>query len=582
MVVTLQIQHALKQSTNPAHTIDLLNVWAANLRHTDLAQAWKLNYQAEYHARNGIFSHTPYYQGLVECWYWRGKFFSVHKKYVDALGCFYKSMEYCDYVDDALLSFENHAACYYQDAPDQFIANRVDKLALHNILGVTLALQSQLDAALEHYLIAEEIAIMTQNEWMQTILNSNIAYLYRVLEQPIEAENYLQRAFQRLPEALETQAQKRLYATMLDNTCWVALEHGQLYDALIYANASLELYQALNWSQGIVEVLNILGVVYQRFDQVERAMAEFEASFELAQRLGFQEDMIFSLIHRGMLVATQPDYIQALALIQAGLALALDTDDLSQQALAHKALADVYEQTNACAEALQHFKRYHQIRENLFNERSDQRLRLLQVTHQVLQAQHQARFYYQKTQELVAEMQERDRQRIELERLATIDSLTGLYNRRHFLGLAQSLLEQAWQAGNALAIVLFDIDHFKQINDRHGHHIGDQMLQLVATTAQAALRQSDLIGRYGGEEFVVMLTRVSNAEALLVAERLRSAIEQQVLSDAHQSISTTVSLGLALSYPHAEIPLERLIQQADHALYQAKTAGRNNVQIYSA
>lgn len=179
-------------------------------------------------------------------------------------------------------------------------------------------------------------------------------------------------------------------------------------------------------------------------------------------------------------------------------------------------------------------------------------------------------------------MQERDRQRIELERLATIDSLTGLYNRRHFLGLAQSLLEQAWQAGNALAILLFDIDHFKQINDRHGHHIGDQMLQLVATTAQAALRQSDLLGRYGGEEFVVMLTRVSNAEALLVAERLRSAIEQLILTDNQQSVTTSISVGLTLSYPHAEIPLERLIQQADHALYQAKAAGRNNVQIYSA
>ncbi len=291
-------------------------------------------------------------------------------------------------------------------------------------------------------------------------LISNIGYLYRVLEQPIEAENYLQRAFQRLPDDLETQAQKRLYATMLDNTCWVALEHGQLYDALIYATTSLELYQALGWAQGIVEVLNIRGVVYQRFGQYQRAAAEFEASFGLAQRLGFQEDMIFSLIQRGILVASQHDYPQALEFVQRGLALAIDTNDLSQQAAAHNALADIYEQMEGYAQAVQHFKRYHQLRENLFNERLDQRLRLLQVTHQVLQAQHQARLYYQKTQELVAEMEERDRQRIELEQLATIDSLTGLYNRRHFLVSAQALLEQAALAGNALAILLFDIDHF--------------------------------------------------------------------------------------------------------------------------
>ncbi len=122
---------------------------------------------------------------------------------------------------------------------------------------------------------------------------------------------------------------------------------------------------------------------------------------------------------------------------------------------------------------------------------------------------------------------------------------------------------------------------FKQINDQYGHHVGDQMLQLVATTAQATLRQSDLIGRYGGEEFIVILTRVSNAEAQLVAERLRSAIAQQPLINNQQSISTSVSLGLALSYPHAEIPLEHLIQQADQALYQAKAAGRNNVQTFA-
>ncbi len=171
MVVSQQIQQAIKQATNPAHTIDLLNVWAANLRHIDLAQAWKINYQAEYHARNGMFTHTPYYQGLVECWYWRGKFYSVHKKYAEALSCFYQALEFCDYVNPSLIEHENQAADYYQDAPDQFIDNWVDKMALHNILGVTLALQSQLDAALEHYLIAEEIAITTHNEWMQTILN---------------------------------------------------------------------------------------------------------------------------------------------------------------------------------------------------------------------------------------------------------------------------------------------------------------------------------------------------------------------------------------------------------------------------
>lgn len=160
---------------------------------------------------------------------------------------------------------------------------------------------------------------------------------------------------------------------------------------------------------------------------------------------------------------------------------------------------------------------------------------------------------------------------------AATDGLTGLANRRCFDEVAPREWLRAQRSGAPLSLLLVDIDHFKQFNDRHGHPAGDRCLQQVATALASALRDDDLVARVGGEEFAVLLPRCSFAQAQTAAERLRDAVERLAVPHGGLSGQThvTVSLGLALAPPDADGDAAGLIARADRALYQAKRAGRN-------
>ena len=165
-----------------------------------------------------------------------------------------------------------------------------------------------------------------------------------------------------------------------------------------------------------------------------------------------------------------------------------------------------------------------------------------------------------------------NRQNQELQALATTDPLTGCTNRRSFFTQFDTHWASARRYGYAVSCVMVDVDRFKQINDRHGHGVGDQVLQHVAKVLQSLAREGDIVCRYGGEEFCVLLTHTDTDGAALAAERYRSAIE----SNACAGIAVTASLGVSGMELGAESP-QLMIDEADRALYAAKQTGRNRV-----
>lgn len=167
----------------------------------------------------------------------------------------------------------------------------------------------------------------------------------------------------------------------------------------------------------------------------------------------------------------------------------------------------------------------------------------------------------------------RDKRR--MREMAMTDELTRLPNRRHLLAAAEQQLQHARQTGNALSLVAFDIDHFKRINDTWGHAAGDVVLQRVARACRTALRPGDLIGRTGGEEFMVVLPSSDESAAVAVAERLRGAVEAIDFADIDPSLRMTISLGVAARA--SEDSVARLSAVADELLYRAKELGRNRV-----
>lgn len=160
------------------------------------------------------------------------------------------------------------------------------------------------------------------------------------------------------------------------------------------------------------------------------------------------------------------------------------------------------------------------------------------------------------------------------ERVANTDMLTGLPNRRHTLGFLEKAMAGAREHGAPLAVAIFDIDHFKRINDTHGHATGDRVIQRVAQRAKSALRDEDMLGRIGGEEFVCILQRSSAMAAEIVAERVRKAVETGAVAEGDLP-PTTVSIGLAVY--DGEPDVEELLHRADQALYAAKREGRNRM-----
>lgn len=162
------------------------------------------------------------------------------------------------------------------------------------------------------------------------------------------------------------------------------------------------------------------------------------------------------------------------------------------------------------------------------------------------------------------------------EAAANTDALTGLPNRRHTLAFLERALVGARENGAPLAVAIFDIDHFKRINDVHGHGVGDEVIRRVAHRAKSVLREEDMVGRFGGEEFVCILQRSSAQAAELVAERVRQAIEGGGRSTDNIP-PATVSIGVAVYA--GEEGVEALLQRADEALYVAKRDGRNRLRM---
>lgn len=162
------------------------------------------------------------------------------------------------------------------------------------------------------------------------------------------------------------------------------------------------------------------------------------------------------------------------------------------------------------------------------------------------------------------------------ERRAATDALTGLPNRRSAEEVLARLVAAAQRNGRALSVVLFDLDHFKAINDNHGHATGDEALRTAARATRDALRASDHVARFGGEEFLVMLPETGRDDALLVAENLRAAIAGVAVEGTEKGV--TASFGVAV-YPGNGASAEELVVAADQALYRAKEAGRDRVEI---
>ena len=218
--------------------------------------------------------------------------------------------------------------------------------------------------------------------------------------------------------------------------------------------------------------------------------------------------------------------------------------------------------------ALESYKQYHRLDRALHSEDAENKARNLVVQLAVKNVRAEADSYRAERDALAAA-------NVRLSVEAHEDALTGLSNRRHLDANLELLFGQAAADERPLCLAVADIDHFKSINDRHSHAVGDDVLRRVGRILRSACRPSDLAGRYGGEEFVLALLDTTPERARAVCERLRASVVDHAWSTLRPGLEVTISIGLACSAAHASTA--ELLAAADARLYEAKRAGRNCV-----
>jgi diguanylate cyclase (GGDEF)-like protein len=168
-----------------------------------------------------------------------------------------------------------------------------------------------------------------------------------------------------------------------------------------------------------------------------------------------------------------------------------------------------------------------------------------------------------------------------LRELSQRDPLTGPHNRRYLFDFAQTKVERGRRYGSRLSVLMIDLDHFKNINDTYGHDVGDKVLREAARSCNEILRKIDVLGRYGGEEFVMILPETGLIDAVALGQRLRNRIELLEVYSGSTRVKVTASIGVA-SLSALDAGIESVLVRADEAMYQAKSSGRNQVRATEA
>lgn len=378
-------------------------------------------------------------------------------------------------------------------------------------------------------------------------------------------------------EFLEGSPHPRDYCIAVNNLAMTFKGQKMYDDALTAAAQSAAIARQMNQPSLLATTLDTTSQIYlacQEFDLAETYLNE-----ALSIHRGFGNDIaeITLNLARVKIGQHQPEEAKRILLESMPSVEARSVNRFLFQY--HELLAEIFESQGDFRAAIEHIKQFHQIKSMVFNEQTQRQIGSLTVLHQEESARMDARIFSLKNKALQQEVIERRKAVAEMNVLATTDPLTGLMNRRHFMTLAGYALEHGQLNHLPASVLMIDIDHFKQVNDRYGHLTGDRVLAQVCSNIQIGLRSGDLPCRYGGEEFVVLLPNTHLEGAQKVAQRLLKIMAETEIWVEGQSIRVSISVGVAPTEAE-DCRLEEVLERADQALYLAKHAGRGSVKVF--
>jgi diguanylate cyclase (GGDEF)-like protein len=364
---------------------------------------------------------------------------------------------------------------------------------------------------------------------------------------------------------------------------------GQQNEALAAMSEALQIFEDLGLPLLQCATLNNLGLIHEKLADAESAERTLRAALELSESIDYRLGMAHAHLALGRLCSAQSRSDEARTRLHAALEICEHQNIKLTWYECHEALANFYERAGDAAMALHHFRRFHEIEHEVLTESAGNKLRAFAVQYQVAAARRETELQRERQAVLTQANAELDALNVslteanlqktmlldQLERQTFEDALTGLANRRR---LDQRLADEfslSLRHGRPLAVAIADLDHFKMVNDRFSHAVGDAALRMLAKLLASQVRHTDLVARFGGEEFVLVLVETDADAAMRVCEKLRAAVERHPWDAIHPGLALTLSIGIC-----ADTTLpghERMLAMADRNLYIAKAGGRNRI-----
>jgi diguanylate cyclase (GGDEF)-like protein len=474
----------------------------------------------------------------------------------------------------------DQAVAIYRELDDQ--AGICETLIVQALALDALGLS---DEALDALEVARESAGRLGDRTLLYWVHNRIAVVYSGLREFQRCQEYQVQALE-LSQGLDDDARFCILNNVADNATGLVGQRRQADDA---AGAAEALADGLRRGEEALAIatstanpyrqcliLDNLGMLLGLSGDHDAAWRHLDQAAEIAARHGYQSMILQTGYHAARVLALQGKWSEALPALEKALSDAetMNEAPLQIDALAH--LSAVHEELGEFERALRRYKEYVAIERRMRSAAAATRVRVLghladleNARLEVAAAQHESLLHRARSEEL-------EQEKVALERRANSDALTGVGNRHYLEVELARLYEQSSDRDEPLALAVLDIDHFKAVNDTFGHAVGDLTLVRVAQLVSMNLRTGDLIGRLGGEEFVLAFPGRTEAAAVRMSQRLRKAVQDFAWHEIRPGLALTVSIGVAARDDDRDV--ERLLDRADAAMYRAKRAGRNRVE----
>ncbi len=426
---------------------------------------------------------------------------------------------------------------------------------------------------------------------------NRVGITYEALADRREAEHFL---LQALDIARNIDGQEEMFSA-LNNLCSaivarareahndskLVLESDALERALAYGNEALALAQASGNAHRIAISHANLGNLCTEMHEYDNALMHIDRGAELAQAHGYRGVIVAAITNRAALARQRGLLAEAISLYEQALVEAELVDDPGTSLEVHTDLYACHKAMGDLAGALRHHEALLPLERKRMKRVAATQARLLinrlELEHARVETERahlDAQVQRLRAMQLETEKRQLELKATELGRHALEDQLTGLANRRRVDHELPQLLAAARERGAPLSIAVIDLDHFKRVNDRHGHAVGDDVLRAIARILLDKIRSTDLLARMGGEEFIVLFAGTGLAVATEACERLRRAVETFGWGQLAPALELTISVGVCEAGEGLDV--RGLVERADAALYQAKRNGRNRVHVAGA